>query len=98
MSDQKRTPEQIQEDLARTRVELADSVDELTTMLDPREQLKDAKANLRSAAEHGVKTARTRAQALLEDVKSGDPKALGVVGGVAAVAVLAVVARRRSGS
>lgn len=100
----KRTPEQIEADLARTRVELASSVDELSSMLDPREQIKDATSNLRAAlsrtgesARHAAKAAETKAQALLEDVKAGDPKAIGIVGaGVAAVAVLTAIASRRS--
>ncbi|WP_413451941.1 DUF3618 domain-containing protein [Georgenia phoenicis] len=101
---EKRTPEQIEADLARTRQELASSVDELSTMLDPREQLKDAKSNLKAAlartresAQHAAKGAGAKAQSLLDDVKGGDPKAIGIVGaGVAALAVVAKLATRRS--
>ncbi|WP_324649368.1 DUF3618 domain-containing protein [Georgenia sp. H159] len=101
----KRTPEQIEADLARTRQELASSVDELSTMLDPREQIKDATSNLKAAAartgesaRHAAKAAETKAQSLLEDVKAGDPKAIGIVGaGVAALAVITAIASRRSG-
>lgn len=100
----KRTPEDIEADLARTRQELAGSVDELSTMLDPREQIKETKANLKAAldrtgesARHAARGAETRAQALLDDVKGGDPKAIGLIGaGVAAIAAVAAIASRRS--
>ncbi|HLT83894.1 MAG TPA: DUF3618 domain-containing protein [Phototrophicaceae bacterium] len=94
----KRTPEEIEADLARTRQELASSVDELSTMLDPRVQLKEAKENISTAAKHAVDGAGAKAQAFLEDVKSGDPKAIGLVGaGAAAVAAVIALAARRSG-
>jgi len=102
MSDQgtgqgKRTPEQIEADLARTRQELASSVDELSTMLDPRVQLKEAKENISSAAKHAVDGAGAKAQSILDDAKSGDPKAIGILGaGVAAVAAVVALAARRS--
>lgn len=97
MSEQKRTPEEIEADLARTRVDLADSVDELTTMLDPRVQLKEATSNISAAAKHAAKGAEAKAQSFMEDVKAGDPKAVGIVGaGVAAAALIAALAARRS--
>ncbi|PYF98425.1 Protein of unknown function [Georgenia satyanarayanai] len=105
MSDQdKRTPEQIQADLARTRQELAGSVDELSSMLDPREQIKEARSSLKAAvgrtgesARHAAKAAEAKAQSLLDDAKGGDPKAIGIVGaGVAALAAVLTVAARRS--
>ncbi|HLT83727.1 MAG TPA: DUF3618 domain-containing protein [Phototrophicaceae bacterium] len=104
MSDDKRTPEQIQADLARTRQELAGSVDELSTMLDPREQIKEARTSLKAAvsrtgesARHAAKGAETKAQSLLDDAKGGDPKAIGIVGaGAAALALVITVVARRS--
>ena len=100
----KRTPEEIQADLVRTREELASSVDELSTMLDPREQFKQAKDNIKAAfsrsgdsARHAAKDAESKAQSLLGDLKAGDPKAIGIVGaGVATVAVVTVLAVRRA--
>lgn len=105
MSEQdKRTPEQVEADLARTRQELAASVDELSTMLDPREQIKDVKANVKAAvdrsteaAKHAVDGAGVKAQSFLDDVKSGDPKAIGIAGaGAAALGILAALVARRS--
>lgn len=101
---EKRTPEQIQADLARTREELARSVDELSTRLDPRVQLQETKANLKAAldraAESGRQAARSaqvKTQALLDDAKDGDPKAIGIIGGAAAgVALLVALAARRN--
>src|SRR5699024_7538263 len=63
----KRTPEEIEADLARTRQELASSVDELSTMLDPRVQLKEAKENISSAAKHAVDGASAKAQSILDE-------------------------------
>ena len=96
MSEDKRTPEEIEADLARTRMELADSVNELSTMLDPRVQLKEAKANITASAKHSAAAAEAKARSFVDDVKSGDPKAVGILGaGLATVAALAALAARR---
>jgi len=94
---EKRTPEQIEADLVRTREELASSVDELSTMLDPRVQLKEAKENISSAAKNAVDDVTAKAGSVLDRVKAGDPKAIGILGaGAAAVAAVIALAARRS--
>jgi len=94
---EKRTPEQIEADLVRTREELASSVDELSTMLDPRVQLKEAKENISSAAKNAVDDVSAKASSVLDRVKAGDPKAIGILGaGAAAVAAVIALAARRS--
>ncbi|MHB1064668.1 MAG: DUF3618 domain-containing protein [Georgenia sp.] len=82
----KRTPEQIEADLARMRLELTDDVNELADRLDPRAQMGAAKT-----------AATQRARTFADDLKRRDPKALGLTGGAAALFVLAVVraVRRR---
>lgn len=82
-----RTPEQIQTDIARTRLELTSAVDELVDRLDPRTQIAEAKA-----------TIRARIQAIKEDLRAGDPKTLGIAAaGVATAVLVVVVLVRRNG-
>ena len=98
MSQDNRTPEEIEADLARTRMDLADSVNELSTMLDPRVQLKAAKTNIATSAKHSAAAAEAKARSFLDDVKSGDPKAVGFLSaGLATVAAVAALAARRRG-
>lgn len=74
----KRTAAEIEADLAKTREELTRTVDELSGRLDPRNQAK-------AAADKG--------RAFVDDVKSGEPRAVRVVGGVlAAVAGIVGIA------
>ena len=80
---EKRTPEQIQADLARTREELARSVDELSTRLDPRVQLEETKANLRAPAGAGHASALARR-----------PHVVVVGGGIAGLAAATGLAER----
>lgn len=102
-AEEKRTPQDIEADLARTRAELARSVDELSTMIDPRTQVREAKDNLKAAlhrskesAQHAGEGAGAKAKSLLEDVRTGDPKAIGILGaGVAVVAAAAALLARR---
>lgn len=82
-----RTPEEVQTDIARTRLELTSTVDELVDRLDPRVQVAQATA-----------TIRARAQAVKERLRARDPKTVGVVAVGAATTVLLVVALvRRTG-
>ncbi|MFC4556297.1 DUF3618 domain-containing protein [Georgenia faecalis] len=103
----KRSPEQIEADLARTRAELSSTVNELTEMLDPRRQVEEAKVNLRAAADRATENAKAKAKEKVDgvavkarefadDVRSGDPKSVGYLGaGVAVVAsIITLMARR----
>lgn len=79
-----RTPEQIQADLARTRLELTSTVDELVDRLDPRNQIEEVRASVRA-----------KFHAFTEDLRNKDPKALGIAAAGVAVVVLTVVLARR---
>lgn len=103
-AEEKRSAEDIEADLERTRAELAKSVDELSTMIDPRVQMREAKDKLKAAvgrskdsAQHATEGVEVKAKSLLDDVKNGDPKAIGIVGAaVATIAAATVVLARRS--
>ncbi|MEE6281883.1 DUF3618 domain-containing protein [Georgenia sunbinii] len=103
-ADDKRSTQQIETDLERTREELARSVDQLSTMIDPRVQIQGAKDNLKAAldrskdsAQHAAEGAGAKARSLLEEVKQGDPKAIGTVGaGLAIVAAAVTILARRA--
>lgn len=102
-AEEKRTAQDIETDLARTRAELAESVDELSTMIDPRVQVREAKENVtaavhrsKDAAQHAAAGARLKVRSLLDDARGGDPKALGVLGaGALALAAAATAWARR---
>ncbi|GAA4418937.1 hypothetical protein GCM10023169_09100 [Georgenia halophila] len=88
----KRTIPEIEAQLAKSRLELTNAVDELSDRLDPRMQVEAAKSQLRDL----VGLASERAKSFKEDVTSGDPKSIGiVVVGVAAVGVVIAVSLRR---
>ncbi|MPV36855.1 DUF3618 domain-containing protein [Georgenia subflava] len=87
----KRTPEQIEADLAKTRLDLTNTVNELSDRLDPRAQVDAAKESARAAA----KEAGEKAKVFKDDVTSGDPKALGLLGAGIAVVALIVTLRLR---
>ncbi|WP_127125920.1 DUF3618 domain-containing protein [Georgenia sp. SYP-B2076] len=98
----KRTPEEIEADLARTRLELTSTVNELSDKLDPRRQVDAAKDSAKAAAaaaggraKAAAAAAGGQAKAFADDLGSGDRKALTVLGAVlAAGATLIAVARR----
>lgn len=91
-----RSAEEIEADLARTREELTASVDELADKLSPKRQLAEAKENIKNAAEHSADSAKHAVRGLVTEVKSGNPKVIGIIGGVAvATVVVAVLIRRR---
>lgn len=79
----KRTSAEIEADLQRSREELTRTVDELSDRLDPRRQAQ-------AAAEQGKQ--------FVENVRSGDPAAVRLAGGVAAVvaAVAGIAILRRN--
>lgn len=82
----KRTAAEIEADLDRTRALLTETVDELSERLDPRKQVQDLKDQAKAMTEGATKQAKT----FVDDVKSGDSKALSIVGGAAA-AIAAIV-------
>lgn len=96
MSEQpkKRTAAEIEADLQRTREELTRTVDELSSRVDPRRQVEE----IRNQARAKFADASAQGKSFAEDVKAKDPKALGILGAVAAVAVAvagAVIVRRK---
>ncbi|MDD9207066.1 DUF3618 domain-containing protein [Georgenia sp. 10Sc9-8] len=91
--DKKRTPEEIEADLARTRLELTTTVDELSERLDPRRQVEA----LKTEATATLNEVTDRAKAFTERVKSGDTTALGILGGSVAAVALLVVLKVRQG-
>ncbi|TRW46527.1 DUF3618 domain-containing protein [Georgenia yuyongxinii] len=85
--ERKRTAEEIEADLARTRRDLTSTVNELSDKLDPRNQVEAART-----------AAQAKARTFADDVSSGQPKALAIAGGaVAFVGLLVVAAARRRG-
>lgn len=91
-----RSTAEIEADLAAQRAELTAAVDDLTRALDPRTQIAEFKLQAATVAENAADQAKDFA----ERVKEKDPGALRLVGavaaGVAALGVLAGLARRRS--
>lgn len=82
----RRTPEQIEAEILRTRSQLTDTVNELSDRLDPRAQIDTAK-----------EVATEKARTFADDVRRRDPKALATLGASVAAAALLIVlkARRR---
>lgn len=80
----KRSAEDIEADLQRTREELTAAVNELTTRLSP-------KANAKAAADNAKASAAQfagRAKGVASDAGAGDPSALGII--AAAVGTIAL--------
>jgi len=91
-----RTRGEIEADLQRTRQELTASVDELATMLHPKTQLAEAKKAVSAGARRSASRIRDAVRDVTARAKSGDPKVLGVIGGlVATTVVVTLVVRRR---
>lgn len=98
----KRTIAEIEADIIATRSELARTVDELAYRLDPRILAKGAISDAKEIAadtahhiEHVAKETAHRAsvdaRVFAQDVRTGAPRALAIVGGVAVAVVLVVV-------
>ncbi|GAA4285972.1 DUF3618 domain-containing protein [Georgenia daeguensis] len=88
----KRSQAEIEADLARTRLDLTNTVNELSDRLDPRAQVSAAKESARTAA----KEAGDRAKEFKDEVAAGDPRSLGVlVAGLAAAGVAILIKLRR---
>ncbi|UNX54549.1 DUF3618 domain-containing protein [Georgenia sp. TF02-10] len=88
-----RTPEEIEADLARTRLELTSTVDELTDRLDPRAKVEEVKGRVDAVKEAATQQAATFVGA----VRERDPKALATVGvGVLVTVGLTILRWRRS--
>ena len=112
----KRSAEEIEADLARTRAELTDTVNILSERLSPKTQIENAKQTAKAAAgdlnekamafadtaagkaSEFAETASVKAKDVIEEAAEGDPKAIAIIGGAVAGAVLLVTAliRRRS--
>lgn len=79
----KRTAAEIEADLRRAREELTRTVDEISGRVDPRKQAQEA---------------ADRGKQFLEDVKAGEPQAVKIAAGVAAVIITVIagiaIARR----
>lgn len=81
----KPTMDELEAQIAKARLDLTSTVDELSDRVDPRVQIAELKA-----------TVSERAKAFTQGLKSGDPKSLGIVaGGVAALGLVIVVSIRR---
>lgn len=81
----KRSAADIEADLQRTRQELTEVVNELTTRLDP-------KANAKAAADQAKVKANefvAKAKTVPADAQDGDASAIGILAAAAATAVLA---------
>jgi hypothetical protein len=97
-------PEEIQQDIERTRAQLGRTADALAYKLDPKAQAKDKFEHARqrgdAAATHAREVTRTKAhraqQAGLRLYRERPTIVLGVGAGVAALVVVAVVWRRNS--
>lgn len=81
-----RTVEEIEAEIMRTRLALQSTVDELSFRIDPRAQVADLKERTVAYGE-SVKSA---ALDTFEKAKAGSPKDMGIIAGVAAVAVLGI--------
>jgi hypothetical protein len=88
--------EEIEADIARTREELAATVDELTARLDVKTRMKESVQQTRDQAVHRVRTVRDQAT---DEQGRPTPTTLGVGGGiaVAVVVVIALTLWRRQG-
>lgn len=88
----RRSQDEIEADLARTRLDLTNTVNELSDRLDPRAQVTAAKDSARTAA----KDAGDRAKEFKDDVAAGDPRSIGILAaGLAAAGVAILVKLRR---
>ncbi len=91
--DKIRSAEQIENDLQRTREELANTVNELAGRLDPKNLAKEASDQAKVKINAFTDTARTKASSFTEtakqtvdDAQNGDSRALAILaGGAAAV-------------
>lgn len=93
-----RSTEQIEADLARDRAQLGETVDELASRLDPKAAAKAKVEDTKARARGRVAEVQTRARAAASDPDqraAAGAKAAPVLGGVAVVALLAGLVRRR---
>lgn len=95
---QSKSPEQIEADIARDRAKLSETVDELTSRLDPKTAAKAKVEDTKARARGRVAEVQTRARAAASDPEqraSLRAKAAPVLGGISVVALLAGLVRRR---
>ncbi|MFT0847289.1 DUF3618 domain-containing protein [Actinomycetaceae bacterium L2_0104] len=102
--DKIRSAEQIENDLKRTREDLAATVNELAGRLDPKNLAKEAGDQAKVKINAFTNTAKEKATSFSEkakrtvdDAKNGDARALAILGGGAAavIAGIALVLRGR---
>ena len=99
------TPEQLREEVERTREDLADTVDELAARLDVKSRVRESVDETKARVSESVHDATDRVRVTVEDTThrvqeavtepDGSPKpaALAVAGGIVAV-IVAIVAIR----
>ncbi len=87
MSDKpKRSAEDIERDIRRTREDLTNSVNELAGPIDPKTNAKAAA----DAAKFKANEFGNKAKGVANDATAGDPTSIGIVAGAVATAALAI--------
>lgn len=88
------TPDELREEVERTREDLADTVDELAARLDVKSRVRESVDDTKARVSESVHEATDRVQhAVTEPDGSPKPAALAVAGGVAAIVVVALVVK-----
>ena len=83
-------------DLGRERAAISQTVDDLADRVDPRAQAAAAAQRATDVAAETVEIAKEKATDFVDDVKSGQPRALAIIGGaVAAVAAIVAISVRK---
>ena len=92
----KRSVAEIKADLDREREAISRTVDDLADRVDPRAHAAAAAQRATDVATETVEIAREKATDFVEDVRSGQPRALAIIGGaVAAVAAIVAISVRK---
>ena len=92
----KRSVAEIKADLERERAAISQTVDDLADRVDPRAQAAAAAQRATDVAAETVEIAKEKATDFVDDVKSGQPRALAIIGGaVAAVAAIVAISVRK---
>ncbi|MCS4484698.1 DUF3618 domain-containing protein [Gleimia sp. 6138-11-ORH1] len=83
-----RTVAEIEAEIQRTRLALQSTVDEITHRVDPREQV----AEMKERAKNYTSVVKEQVLDTVERAKGGSAKDIGILAGVAIVAVLGIAA------